>query len=88
MEASLGGPFAFSLQAARSIHILSFSLISGRAQELKTTWCTGRGRLHLSPGNLDQAHWPVNGLRDRPPSGGFLMIEEKKKKAVQDCTLF
>lgn len=72
MEASLGGPFAFSLQAAKSIHLLSdLTSGAGRVQELKTAWRTGRGRLYLSPGHLDQAHWPVNGLRDRPQSGGF-----------------
>ena len=71
MEASLGGPFAFSLQAARNTHLLSgLASEAGRVQELKTGWSTGRGHLHLSPGDLDQAHWPVNGLRDHPQSGG------------------
>ena len=54
MEASLGGPLAFSLQAARSIHLLSnIASEAGRAQGLKTAWRTGRRQLHLSPGDLD-----------------------------------
>ena len=44
MEASLGGPFAFSLQAARSMRLLSnIASEAGRAQELKTAWALAAG---------------------------------------------